>query len=160
MRLLVISDSHGDEDAVRRALLEQPRAEVVFHLGDGVAEAERVAAAFAGEKAFFFTRGNNDWGCPHAYAGELTLEGRKIFYTHGHLYHVKYGLTEVVEAARARGADLLLFGHTHMPLADYQEGLYIINPGSLAYSVSGPPAYGVVDLTDAGVVPNIVNLRR
>ena len=47
------------------------------------------------------------------------------------------------------------YGHTHRPLTDYEDGLHILNPGSLRAGGT----YGVVDLSDAGVVLNIVRCR-
>lgn len=67
---------------------------------------------------------------------------------------MKSDLFRVVCAAKERGADVLLYGHTHVPMTDYEDGLYILNPGSLR---SG--TYGVVDLSGAGVVLNIIRCR-
>ena len=46
MRILVVSDTHGDEGALQRAVQAQPFARTVIHLGDGAREAEAVAARF------------------------------------------------------------------------------------------------------------------
>ena len=73
----------------------------------------------------------------------------------GSVYGVKTDPLRVVYAARERGADILLYGHTHRPLTDYEDGLHILNPGSLRAGGT----YGVVDLSDAGVVLNIVRCR-
>ena len=66
------------------------------------------------------------------------------------------GLYRLVCAARERQADILLFGHTHQPLIDYDDGLHILNPGSLHGSGG---TYGTVDITPAGVVLNTVRNR-
>ena len=42
MRILVVSDTHRDQYALEQAVLRQPKAEVVIHLGDGADEAEMV----------------------------------------------------------------------------------------------------------------------
>lgn len=154
MRIFVTSDTHRDEYALRTAILRQPKAEVVIHLGDGEEEASLMKANFP-EKMFLQVRGNCDWGSTLPTIGEITLEGKKIFYTHGHAYNVKYGLYQIVCAARERKADILLFGHTHQPLTDYEDGLYLMNPGSL-HGTEG--SYGIVDLTPAGIVTNLVRL--
>lgn len=51
MRILVVSDTHRDQYALEQAVLRQPKAEVVIHLGDGADEAEMVKAKFP-EKTF------------------------------------------------------------------------------------------------------------
>ncbi|HIW74127.1 MAG TPA: metallophosphoesterase [Firmicutes bacterium] len=156
-RVLVVSDTHGDERALWQALEEQPAARLVFHLGDGAREAEAVAARCP-DRRFQIVRGNNDWGSFGQFpeTGLEIVAGKRIFYTHGHQYGVKMGLYRAVCAARERQADVLLFGHTHQPLVDYEDGLHILNPGSLSY---GRPTYGLLDITEAGIVPHTVSLR-
>ena len=156
-RVLVVSDTHGNEWALWQALEEQPAARVVFHLGDGAREAEEVASRCP-DREFHLVRGNNDWGRfgQLAETGLAIVAGKRIFFTHGHQYGVKMGLYRVACAARERRADVLLFGHTHEPLVDYDDGLYILNPGSLSY---GRPTYGLLDITEAGIVPHTVPLR-
>lgn len=154
MRILVVSDSHGDAAALRRAILAQPKAEVVIHLGDGEQEAARARADFP-EKMFFQVRGNCDWGSTLPVTGTYEVDGVKIFYTHGHAYGVKSGLYNAVCAAREQRAQVLLFGHTHNALTDYEDGLYIMNPGSLSGWRAG---YGTLDITPQGIVTNTVKL--
>ena len=154
MRILVVSDTHGSDGDLRRALLSQPRAELVIHLGDGEAELQRAKSSFP-EKMFLQVRGNCDWGSTQPAVGEYTAEGVKLFYTHGHLYGVKSGVYSAVCAARERGAQVLLYGHTHNAFTDYDDGLYLMNPGSLS---GWRPTYGTLDLTPQGIVTNIVAL--
>ena len=158
MRILVVSDTHGDEGALQRAVQAHPSARTVIHLGDGAREAEAVAARFP-DRMFWQVRGNGDFALGSAgllYAREETLGGKRLFFTHGHLYGVKTGLYRVCCAARERQADILLFGHTHQPLTDYDDGLYILNPGSLR----GRGTYGLLDVTPTGVLLNVVENRR
>ena len=157
MRILVVSDTHGDAWALQRAVDAQPSARTIIHLGDGAREAEDIADRFP-DRDFHIVRGNGDWGAGGrlSFTGEALLGGKRFFFTHGHLYDVKMGFYRVVCAARERQADILLFGHTHEPLTDYDEGLYMMNPGSLG---RGRGTYGLVDITPAGVVMNIVELK-
>ena len=71
------------------------------------------------------------------------IDGKKIFMMHGHRYMVKSGYTVAAEKAIKKGADILLFGHTHQPLCLLigagarvgdtvaQKDLWIFNPGSI-----------------------------
>lgn len=152
MRILVVSDTHGDSAALYRALLSQPQAEIVIHLGDGADDVDAVRQDFP-QKMFLQVRGNCDFGSRLPASGEFTAEGRKIFYTHGHHYHVKWGDEPILSAARERDADILLYGHTHEPVSRYQDGLYILNPGSLKGSGG---SFGFIDLTLQGIVTNVV----
>jgi len=155
MRILVVSDTHKDAYSLRKAILEQTKAEIVIHLGDGAEEAQEMKDSFP-EKMFLMVRGNCDWGSTLPGIGEITVRGKKLFYTHGYTYNVKYGLWEAISAARSHKADILLFGHTHDAMTDYEDGLYIMNPGSL-YGATG--TYGTIDLTDAGIVTNIIKIN-
>ena len=154
MRILVVSDTHKDVYSLRKAILEQTKAEIVIHLGDGADEAQEMKESFP-EKMFLMVRGNCDWGNTVPIFGDVTINGKNIFYTHGYTYHVKLGMSEAISTARDHKADILLFGHTHDAMVDYEDGLYIMNPGSL-YGSTG--TYGTIDLTDAGIFTNIVKI--
>ena len=154
MRILVVSDTHGNDSSLRRAILAQPKAEVVIHLGDGEEELLRAKRAFPA-KRFLAVRGTCAFGSDLPLTGEFTAQGVKIFYTHGHYYGVKSGLYTFACAARERGAQVALYGHTHNALEDYDDGLYLLNPGSLN---SWEATYGTVDITPQGIVTNIVKL--
>ena len=157
MRILVVSDTHGDAYALEQAILAQPGARTVVHLGDGAREAGEMEARFP-DHTFFCVRGTGDFsaGGSLVYARDEICGGKRLFLTHGHLYDAKMGLYRLVCAARERQADILLFGHTHQPLIDYDDGLHILNPGSLHGSGG---TYGTVDITPAGVVLNTVRNR-
>lgn len=154
MRILVVSDTHGDSYSLRSVILRQPHAEVVIHLGDGADEAAEARDSFR-DRMFLMVRGNCDWGSTLPTEGFTALAGKNIFYTHGYTYNVKYGMYDVISAARSRKADILLFGHTHEALTEYRDGLYLMNPGSLCGSTG---TYGILDLTPAGVVANILKV--
>ena len=142
MRILVVSDTHRDSYSLRQAILQQPKAEVVLHLGDGEAEIMDMKLEFP-QRMIIPVRGNCDWG--------PTLPA-----THGHLYQVKMGYYPIYCAARERKADILLFGHTHVPMQDYDDGLYVLNPGSLH---GANASYGILDITPAGIMTNLLTLR-
>lgn len=154
MRILVTSDTHGDSSSLRRAILAQPSAEAVIHLGDGEEDVARMRFSFP-DKTILQVRGNCDWGSSLPTEGLYEAAGKRIFYTHGHLYGVKSGIYQLLSTARDRGADIVLFGHTHKALESYEDGIYLMNPGSLS---GWGPSYGTVDITDRGVLTNVVEL--
>ncbi len=158
MRILVVSDTHGDVYSLQQAVAQQPKAEVIIHLGDGAGEAADLKLQYP-EKAVLQVRGNWDWKSDLPVFGVQTIEGKRFFFTHGHAYRAKSGMSDLIMAARENHADILLFGHTHRAVTDYEDGLYIMNPGSLSGSGSGKKTYGVVDITEAGIVTNVMNLR-
>ena len=152
MRILVLSDSHGRIGALIDVLLAYPESTPVLFLGDGIRDAEEAAQIAVG-RPLYMVRGNNDFSAGGLVpeTQELVLGGKRLFLTHGHRFGVKSGLDRVVAEARRRGADVLLYGHTHVPFIGYENGLHILCPGSLRYSGS----YGLLDITPAGIVPLI-----
>lgn len=153
MQILVVSDSHKNKNALREILFARPNADTVIHLGDGAREAEELKEEF-GERRWFLLHGNCDLGAVDLPLALLeTFRGKRFFCTHGHYYGVKDGLYRLTCAAAERGADVVLFGHTHEPLSDYYEGMYILNPGSAADG-----RYATLDVTDAGIMPSLWRL--
>lgn len=154
MRILVVSDTHGNADILDRAILMQISAEIVIHLGDGEGDVEYLRYRYP-EKMFIKVRGNCDFNSDLPDKEFIILEGKKIFITHGHIYSVKSGIYSAVCAAKEEDADILLFGHTHKSFQSYDEGLYILNPGSLK---GLSPSYGIIDITDKGIVTNVIDI--
>lgn len=140
MKLLVFSDSHGAVDCMAQAVdLEHP--DQILHLGDLVRDAERLADWYP-DIPLVNVCGNCDGWCNTPDERLITAGGRRLLLTHGHTYRVKAGPELAVEAARAKGAEVLLFGHTHRPLCECRGGLWVMNPGT----IQGPihRTYGVI----------------
>ena len=150
MKILVVSDSHGDYNSFNDLVRRQSKAEIVIFLGDGCEEFYDVKSNHP-EKMFIGVKGNNDWGCSLPLCEERVIEGKKFFITHGHIERVKFGLDVLKQAARARGADIVLFGHTHVPYYEYDSGMYVMNPGAVRrFDCS----YGVIDIQNGDVLMN------
>lgn len=130
MRVLVFSDSHGRTQPMLEAV-ECYRPDVAFHLGDVVRDAEDLRRAFPG-LTLYQVRGNCDYGVAgYQTEGMAQLEGKKVFYLHGHTRQVKSGPTLAVAAAQAAGADILLFGHTHRSVCQRYGQVLAVNPGAV-----------------------------
>ncbi len=151
MRIVVFSDSHNNYFALRDIARVQTEADVFIHLGDGEREFEYLCTNFP-FKELFCVRGNGDFGSLSPTERVLNLGGKKIFITHGHTYGVKRGLDDLKRRAREQEADIAMFGHTHLPYTAYEDGIHYLNPGSVSLPLRGAPSYGVVDITEAGIV--------
>ena len=62
--------------------------------------------------------GNCDWGSCDQPERLLEIGGVRIFALHGHTRNVKRSPMAAMYAAKEYGAQVLLFGHTHVPLVD------------------------------------------
>ncbi len=146
MRILIVSDSHGDVFALRCAIEAQPGARMIIHLGDGERDMDDLSSLPQGKK-IVQVKGNTDLGMISPYSCVEMVEGKRIYCTHGDKEDVKGGTGKLKKTARKENADIALFGHTHTPKTEYDDGLYLFNPGSIRLG-----DYGVVDITGAGIV--------
>ena len=131
MRVMIISDTHGRHEAFDKALEQAGDIDMLLHLGD-VEGGEENIEAVAGCPVCMVA-GNNDFFSFLKKEREFTLAGKKIFMTHGHNYYVSVGTEEIRRAGLARGADIVMFGHTHRPYFEQDDKITILNPGSLSY---------------------------
>ena len=157
MRIIVMSDSHGNIANINRIIERHLDARAFFFLGDGEQDIQTVMPRWP-EQSFYRVCGNCDFYSVADSTGLATLGDKRIFYTHGHMYNVKYRLDELIYAARGWEADIVLYGHTHVAKAEYQDGLYIVNPGSCSGRTDAA-TYAAIDITCAGVVPILMQLR-
>lgn len=135
-----------------KALALHPDSEVVFFLGDGLFDLSSLRAKYK-NAAFLSVRGNCDPLAESADAlGKITLEGVRIIYAHGDRHGVKYSTSHLFKYAEDNSADIFLFGHTHTPHLEYRDGIYIFNPGSISGRGASVPTYGVMNITDKGVL--------
>jgi len=147
MKILVISDTHKNLTALRNALDAHPEIEHVFHLGDLSSDVEQIMNDYHGKK-FHCVRGNNDFDSRYAPAGIEILNGRTIYYTHGHLQRVHSNLSGLLMEAKRYSADIVLFGHTHIAFAQEIDGVHLFNPGSASRPREGEKSYGIIELGD------------
>jgi len=157
LRIVVFSDSHNNFFALKNIVRSRIAADYFIHLGDGAKDFEALVQVYP-SKIMYNVRGNCDWSSMEPNQGILMCAGKKIFYTHGHIFHVKSGLEELKAHARELDAQIVLFGHTHIACTEYDNGLYLMNPGSVTSPLYGSPSYGMLDITKAGVAMNIVHM--
>lgn len=147
MKILIASDIHGSAWYCRR-LLDRYREEkpdkllllgdILYHgprndLPREYAPKEVLAMLNAVKEEILCVRGNCD-----TEVDQMVLEfpimadycilyvgGRMIFATHGHQYNM-------ANPPMLKQGDILLHGHTHVPVMKKFEGKYYLNPGSVS----------------------------
>lgn len=140
MKILVLSDSHGNIENMVRAV-EQEQPGMLIHLGDCWRDGQRLAERYP-NILMEQVPGNCDFRSHEAMEKLLFIENYRVLICHGHTYGVKQSLLSAGLAAEEQNADLFLFGHTHKPLVDYHGRALFLNPGTIGgYS---RPTYGVV----------------
>ncbi len=143
-RIVVISDSHGNPDKIEAVLTKEDRCKTIVFCGDGLRDLAFID--LPKDAVLLKVDGNNDFyetvGCEQEILQEV--HGRILFIAHGHRHGVKSSTNYIAETARARGANIILFGHTHIPC--FIEGDPILfNPGALMDN-----RYGIIEISDTG----------
>lgn len=132
MRVGVFSDSHGDTQSLDELLEKMGYVDAVCFLGDVARDAEHLEqrlAAMPNHPPLYAVRGNNDYysTCLLPWDLLVDLDGVTAYLTHGHRAAGALGL---VYKALECGARIAMFGHTHTPFCQEQQGVLLLNPGS------------------------------
>lgn len=162
MKMLVFSDSHGKGERMKR-IIEKSDCDTVLFLGDGLREYDALRNEFP-NKLFLSVMGNCDSCDGTREENIITLDGVRILMLHGHKRGVKHG-TELLEAyGRELGADLILYGHTHVPdnryVSDFGKPYYVFNPGSIGAPAFLSPSFGYIETVDSKLVLNYVTYKE
>ena len=146
MKILIVSDTHRNEDNLIKALENEKSLDLLIHCGD-VEGAEYEIEHYAGCNTVFVA-GNNDFFSRLPRDLELTVEDYKVWVTHGHNYYVNTNPEYIRKEARLRGMDIAIYGHTHRPVIEKKDDLIVINPGSLTYprQEGRRPSYVVLEV--------------
>lgn len=152
MRVVVVSDTHAPRfwKSCPPGLIPQlRRADLILHAGDVcVAAVLDELSAYAPVRVVL---GNNDgpditaWGAPET--AEFELDGLRVAMIHdsgqreGRLVRMR---------RRFPSAELVIFGHSHIPMDVSGPDLRILNPGSPTDKRRQPAGtFAVIDVSDA-----------
>lgn len=196
-RILAISDSHANANALSFVLQKfGVESDLLVFCGDGVSDIAYLLQKACEDEYFFacippviaFVKGNNDSssytfmnkaafaknsGSPLVQIrlplqNELTVCGHKILLVHGHAHSLYSGLSHLVHEAENCGADILFYGHTHIPdsrtiSTESGSPLLIVNPGSCSIPrACQPPSFAILDVKKGNPNPDCVfyEIRR
>ena len=151
-RVGLFADSHGDCGSIWRLMEQMGYLDAVCFMGDVAPDAaylRDVLSAMPNEPPLYAVRGNND--PVSVLPDELLIElgGKRVYMTHGHRCAGALGL---VYRAQEHGAEIALFGHTHEPVCEEENGVLLVNPGSAGrYCRGGRPRAKLMEI-DRGQV--------
>jgi uncharacterized protein len=154
MKLLVISDSHGNYVHALKAHQLAGPVDHIIHLGDGAEDARLMEQVL--EVRVHRVAGNCDFD--QEIPRELTLEfgDCRVFLTHGNRHLVKSGLGQLIRKGVEVGAQVVLYGHTHQPAVASDQGMLLVNPGALKEGFPG--SYAIVTVEGAQARAEIFGL--
>lgn len=153
MKIYVLSDSHNSFNFA--PFLEKCQdADIVIHCGDGQRDVEDLKSVLP--CPVYSVKGNCDiFGKREEI---IDVEGHRIFVTHGDIYGVKHSYSGLVLKAKELNADIVLYGHSHIPDISYHENIWLINPGSLTRPRDNKaPTYCILEISGETIKPALMN---
>ena len=163
MTVLVLSDSHGRGDNVSRAIEAAGRVDAILFLGDGLRDVEYLCT----DAPIYSVRGNCDYFSTLASDVPderiIRLDEYNVLMMHGHTHSVKDSPERAIAYAANKGADILIFGHTHdrheAQLAkgstvlgvELKKPMWVMNPGSIGSSANGY-SFGIITIRQKNVL--------
>lgn len=152
MRIVVVSDTHMPHsaktipDKLKKALV---KADCILHAGDWCTmDVVRAFEAYAPVEGVAGNNDGRDLAERFGLRKRLELGGVRIGIVHGHGYG---GTTEsrALQAFRNDQVDVILFGHSHVPLVRREGNVLLFNPGSPTSKRKQPRhSFGVWDIED------------
>lgn len=130
----VISDTHGVVRPAVHKVFTEAGVSLILHAGDvGGDEVLDELCLIAPVHAVY---GNTDTpGDPRLAASiERTIEGVRIHVSHGH----ELGVPKPGKLLKEYDADVVIYGHTHIPRIDEAKERLVLNPGA-----AGPRRFGI-----------------
>lgn len=157
MKILIVSDSHGRNTYLQKVIQQVSPFDMLIHLGD-----------LEGSDQFLKERlncpiemvsGNNDYFTNIERDKEIYIGRYKVMLTHGHRYKVNWGTDIIKEWARNNDAQIVMFGHTHVPQIDMSSDIIALNPGSISQprQEGHRPSYIIMELDRRGEVHFTIN---
>lgn len=130
-RVLIVSDSHGNNDNVREAIKKAGKIDLMIHLGD--VGRDYLEVEIMSGVPTYIVAGNNDYGRGLRDMCIIYIGEHRCLLTHGHRQHVHFGVDRLRYLALENECDIAMYGHTHVPfLEEAPEDVTILNPGSIS----------------------------
>jgi len=157
MKVLIVSDTHGHEKTLKALLKKIKPIDMLVHCGD-VEGGENYIRRMA-DCPVQMVAGNNDFFCELPREEEFHIGKYHVLLTHGHYYYISMGTQLLKEDAKARGFDIVMFGHTHRPCLEQEDGIVLLNPGSLSYprQEGRCPSYILMEIAQNGEAQFSIN---
>lgn len=138
MKILVVSDTHGDCSRVidiYQKLNKESPVDVIVHCGDYAADARELQARLGVHVAW--VKGNCDGGFSDTDWSILETEAGNFLITHGHNEQVDFSKQNIYYKALENDCVGAFFGHTHRASYTEMDDVVLMNPGSLTRSRDG-----------------------
>lgn len=147
MKILLVSDSHGNNEALEHLVKMYPDMDLYLHLGDSESDPEMLYP-------FVTVRGNCDYFSSADDKFMIHTEVGYLFATHKPQVFPKNFLEE-------NNIKIVCFGHTHKRKFEIIDNIVYINPGSISYSRDGHDlSYATLEIENNSVKHAFNTLNR
>ena len=136
MKVLIVSDTHRKDTNLQEVIARTKPFDMLIHLGDAEGSEDRIRRWCMDQNPaceIHIVQGNNDFLSALPREEEVMIGKYRALLTHGHYYGVSVGPERLLEEAEYRGVQMAMFGHTHKPMLAEENGIVLLNPGSLSY---------------------------
>lgn len=156
-KILIVSDTHRRNEKYLDVISKCGPFDRVIHCGD--VEGGEFTICEAAGCPVEMVMGNNDFFSELPREKEFMLGKYKVWLTHGHNYYVSMDNQTIKQEARARGVDIVMYGHSHKPVVDYDKEIIAVNPGSLTYprQEGRKPSFIIMEIDERGEAHFTVN---
>lgn len=161
MKIVVVSDSHGNYSNFSSILKQHRDCDRIIHAGDGESDVQDLEMY---EKALFkkliFVGGNCDIHGIHERTKIAEIGDVRIFIAHGDRFEVKSDKTVIARKAIEENCQVAIFGHSHIKYCNTVEGVFLLNPGSC--DIQGdktPPSYAIMWIESGNISAEFYNLQ-
>ncbi|MDD3122541.1 MAG: YfcE family phosphodiesterase [Candidatus Izemoplasmatales bacterium] len=150
MKIILFSDNHRDKEAVLELIKMYPSADRYISLGDSeMTESELSMLNIYGVK------GNYPFEPKFPDDLSFTFDDWDFFFTHGHKYGVKNGLSRLYEVSKSLNSEIVCFGHTHVAFLEEMDDIIFLNPGSLTF----PKRFEPTSFAYIETSPNLIDIK-
>ena len=157
MKILIVSDTHRHDRNLEIVIQKVGAIDCLIHLGDVEGSENRIRDMV--DCPVHMVSGNNDFFCDLPREEEFDLGRYHVLITHGHYYYVSLDTQEIKRQAITRGADIVMYGHTHRPHLEVSDGVTVLNPGSISYprQEGHRPSYIIMEIDREGQAHFTIN---
>ncbi|NLM03686.1 MAG: metallophosphoesterase [Clostridiales bacterium] len=158
LRIIVISDTHGHVKDIDYLMKDLEDVDYIIHTGDYINDAEYIIKKY--DMNVIAVVGNCDFNFTSSREIVKNIGNKVFFITHGHEYNVKYDLNRIFYRGKELGADIVLFGHSHVPSYNKIDEMILLNPGSLSLPRgNSTKSYAIIRINGEEINVEIKNLK-
>lgn len=148
MKILVVSDTHGYNEKLWDIIEKEEPFDMMVHCGDLECDPSYIRNKV--DCTLHMVAGNNDYNPDMDRVRTFNIGKYKAVLTHGHRQHIYSSLDGLYYLGMENQADIVFFGHIHIPVVRQEGPVMLVNPGSLTYPrQSGrQPSYAVMTVEE------------